>query len=324
LAEALSAKRGNEQAVAQRPTALVVGGPFYSGAALRGASRRSAMMTYFNEPRATQKNEAFGDLPGARLEAKLVARKLRARPLINADATVRKIQKSGRVNIMHLATHGFFVPSWQDEDGFRSLDPAMGFEGFIAPQSAKDGVLSARLSNPLHRCGVALAGANAFLRTAKPTARFGTGLLLASDLLSLDLKQVDLVFLSACDTGLGVDRVGDGIIGLQQAILAAGARAFVTSIWSIPDAVSCVLVAQFYTHLVDGGATISAALREAQREVRKLSADDFNEWVRRAGRLERGAVAPIRTGEAEAAPFAHERWWGGFRAVGDVNRRLFA
>ena len=79
----------------------------------------------------------------------------------------------------------------------------------------------------------------------------------------------DLVVLSACDTGLGREVSGEGLIGLVRGFMYAGATRVVASLWSVDDEVTAQLMAHFYKSLEQDGLSPAAALRAAQIEVRK-------------------------------------------------------
>src|SRR5207253_5091241 len=85
----------------------------------------------------------------------------------------------------------------------------------------------------------------------------------AGELATLDLVGTQLVVLSACQTGLGMDEPGEGVIGLRRALWVAGARAEVVSLWKVPDAATAVLMTHFY-HEIRNGVGIGDALRRAQ------------------------------------------------------------
>jgi CHAT domain-containing protein len=93
------------------------------------------------------------------------------------------------------------------------------------------------------------------------------GILTAEEVQSLDLRGTDLVVLSACDTGLGHGRYGQGVLGLQRAFHAAGARAVVASLWKVDDAATSVLMELFYTNLWVKKLPKLEALRQAQLDV---------------------------------------------------------
>jgi CHAT domain-containing protein/Tfp pilus assembly protein PilF len=93
------------------------------------------------------------------------------------------------------------------------------------------------------------------------------GLLRAADIAALELHS-DLVVLSGCETALGRAIDGEGLLGLSNAFLRAGASSVVASLWRVPDTSSAYLMRAFYRALVDDGASIEEALRTAQSKVR--------------------------------------------------------
>jgi CHAT domain-containing protein len=74
----------------------------------------------------------------------------------------------------------------------------------------------------------------------------------------------DLVVLSACETALGREIRGEGLIGLTQGFMTAGARTVVASLWQVPDRATAELMRQFYGYMLNDGLTPAAALRKAQ------------------------------------------------------------
>jgi CHAT domain-containing protein len=75
------------------------------------------------------------------------------------------------------------------------------------------------------------------------------------------------VVLSACETGLGEAETGQGVLGLQRAFQAAGARAVVASLWKVDDAATATLMEHFYTNLWTKKLPWLEALRQAQLAV---------------------------------------------------------
>jgi CHAT domain-containing protein len=107
-----------------------------------------------------------------------------------------------------------------------------------------------------------------------PPPEAGIGLLTADEACTLNLRDTRLVVLSACDTGLGDHRSGEGLIGLRWAFGVAGARAVVTSLWQVPDRQTALLMKEFYARLTAGTA-VPDALRAAQLAVRGEHPDPF-------------------------------------------------
>jgi len=151
--------------------------------------------------------------------------------------------------ILHIATHGFFL-----DDPDRPAQPSP------AHASATLRGIAARpadIRNPLLRSGLALTGANL---TALDD---DSGVLTALEAANLNLWGTRLVTLSACDTGVGEIRVGEGVYGLRRAFFLAGAETLVMSLWPINDTVTREIMTAYYTGLKQGRGR-GDALREAQ------------------------------------------------------------
>ena len=100
------------------------------------------------------------------------------------------------------------------------------------------------------------------------------GVLTAEDVAGMDLLDTELVVLSACDTGRGEVKVGEGVFGLRRAFADAGAKTLVMSLWKVPDEATHELMVQFYKELQAGRSRIDA-LRAAQQYVRWSRPDPY-------------------------------------------------
>ncbi|HKI32356.1 MAG TPA: CHAT domain-containing protein, partial [Gemmataceae bacterium] len=162
--------------------------------------------------------------------------------------------------ILHLATHGFFLQDQPHDPNRERRDL-----GVIGDAGHLSGPLP---ENPLLRAGLALAGANTWLRGGTPPDEAEDGLLTAEDVSGLDLLDTELVVLSACETGLGEVRTGEGVFGLQRAFILAGAKTLVMSLWKVDDEATCELMEDFYRRLL-AGEPRSDALHAAQQALRQ-------------------------------------------------------
>jgi len=159
--------------------------------------------------------------------------------------------------------------------------------------------------------GLALAGAN---RAGQAEARdvlaendSDDGILTAEELGTQNLDGVQLVVLSACETGLGKAAAGEGLLGLQRAFQSAGARTVVASLWSVPDNETRMLMEAFYTNLWTRKQGALDSLRQAQLAMLHGGG--------KAGQL-RGAERDIEDDHSGHARFS-PRYWAAFVLSGD-------
>ena len=111
------------------------------------------------------------------------------------------------------------------------------------------------LDNPMHRSGIALAGAEATLKQWGAGRILDTskdGVLTAEEMALLDLDGTWLVVLSACETGLGEIRAGEGVLGMRRGLIEAGAQNLLLTLWPVADKETAMFMVDLYRNL-DGG-----------------------------------------------------------------------
>jgi CHAT domain-containing protein len=256
----------------------VAGRGFWSRLLGRKASRTAAKAVTLPAPsiaaRATGRHSRdltpdafhFDRLPATNAEGEEIGRLLGVAPQLNAEVLEGRLKAIGHPpRVLHLATHGFFLPD-QPADDARDRPDSIGddlgrFRGRL-PES------------PMLRSGLALAGANTWLKGGTPPADAEDGLLTAEDVSGLDLTATELVVLSACETGLGDIQVGEGVFGLRRAFVLAGAKTLVMSLWKVPDEQTRELMVDFYRRLLAGEGR-AEALRQAQLAMKAKYPDPF-------------------------------------------------
>jgi CHAT domain-containing protein/Tfp pilus assembly protein PilF len=169
---------------------------------------------------------------------------------------------------VHLATHGFF----ESPARVAALRAGLKSDGFSLAGFGSSEESAALALSPLLHSGLALVGAARKTEDAGPRAQGSLpdredGILTAEEVQSLDLRGTELVVLSACETGLGHAYYGQGVLGLQRAFHASGARTVIASLWKVDDAATSVLMEQFYTNLWLKKMSKLEALRQAQLAV---------------------------------------------------------
>jgi CHAT domain-containing protein len=212
----------------------------------------------------------FPALPGTDAEVSDIGKIVDgARVLRGKNATEAAVKQAQSPRILHIATHGFFLGSG-GEGGRGEARGVGGLSKITLATSAagKSGGAPSPASAPtapspplpkdaLLRSGLVLAGANS------GGDGVDDGLLTAREVSTLDLSGTELVVLSACETGEGRLLPGEGVSGLRSALMMAGARSQILSLWRVSDQSTTQLMTAFYEALRQG-APPSAALRQAQ------------------------------------------------------------
>ena len=200
----------------------------------------------------------FAPLSGSTQEAKQLRSLFpNARILSGADASKARLDSVDAPEILHIATHGFFLND-------------AGSGGPEAARASRGINVAAKVNNPLLRSGLALAGANV------DAPGQDNGILTALEAANLDLWGTKLVTLSACDTGIGEVKNGEGVYGLRRAFILAGAQTVVTSLWSVSDFATRELMRDYYAGMKESVGR-GEALRRAKLNMlkRKSQAHPF-------------------------------------------------
>jgi len=206
-------------------------------------------------------------LPDTRDEATSIAEQLRRsggapRLLLGAEASEGAVKSLSAPRELVFSTHGFFL-----EDAERATPDVL--------RTGEQGG-SVLLRDPMHRSGLALAGAQQTLDGRRPgggPTPTDDGVLTAEEVAGLDLGGSRLVVLSACDTGVGEVRRGEGVMGLRRAFSVAGAQAVVMSLWKVPSRETARLMIDFherYLACADASLAMAQAQRDALRRQREV------------------------------------------------------
>ncbi len=204
-------------------------------------------------------------LPGTRDEIAAISTISKSKGFVTntflqQEASEENFKKISSPSLLHIATHGFFLQESQSTG-----EKVFGVE----VNQAKD--------NPLLRSGLMLANAEQTMEVATQgveASSANNGVLTSYEVITLDLKDTDLVVLSACETGLGEIKSGEGVYGLQRAFQVAGAESVVMSLWKVSDDATKQLMTSFYQEWM-GGKQKEEAFFAAQRALRKNYPDPY-------------------------------------------------
>jgi CHAT domain-containing protein len=254
--------------------------------------------------------ESFKPLPATRREVQQIAALFPAKStitLLGSDASEQRLDElaeSGglkRYRVLHLATHGH-------------ADDLSAEHSFLAMASDKLPDSTAQQ----------LAGKKVY-----------DGRLTVEEIGTRWELDADLVTLSACQTAVGPDGGGEGLLGFSQVLFRKGARSLVLSLWKVDDTATALLMVRFYENLLGKREGLKAplpraeALREAKQWLRELSRKDAESLAVALDKGElRGSVSPLKplaeppkeaVGQKGDKPFAHPYYWAAFILLGDPD-----
>ena len=211
----------------------------------------------------------FAPLPGTEQEARSIQSLFpNAVVVTGREASKAALKRADAPQILHIATHGFFLadpgPPAGEKSGAATVTAATGATAGTAAtrSSTKPDGTKLTNDNPLLKSGLALSGANA---TKDGNAN---GVLTGLEAAGLNLWGTKLVTLSACETGVGTVKDGEGVYGLRRAFFLAGTETLVMSLWDVSDRVTREMMSSYYSGLKRGLGR-GDALREAQLAMMK-------------------------------------------------------
>jgi CHAT domain-containing protein len=195
-------------------------------------------------------------LPATKIEVENISLTLKSKgwqvnSFLAENASETNIKKQESPRILHIATHGYFFPDIPiDKDNTRFL-------GMDRQQVVQD---------PMLRSGLLLTGANKTLKGETTSGE--NGLLTAAEASLLDLRETELVVLSACETGKGEIKNSEGVYGLRKAFADAGAQNIIMSLWKVDDKVTQEFMSRFYENWLNDKTSIREAFNKTQLEIK--------------------------------------------------------
>ena len=231
----------------------------------RSAAYRSTSSGQLPGNRAMNTRGKWGRLYGTAVEAYAVDSILKAHDvktrLLKRDEANEESFKALNNNspgILHVATHGFYLPNPSALDNKNPLSNES--------LTKKD--------HPLLYSGLLFSGANRAWSSHFSLDYVEDGVLTAEEISRLELSKTKIAVMSACETGLGaIDNI-DGVFGLQRGLKKAGVKSIVMSLWTVPDRPTCLLMESFYMNLFSG-QNRHTALKNAQSQVQKVYKEPY-------------------------------------------------
>jgi CHAT domain-containing protein len=214
--------------------------------------KKSAFLLGFPEYGTTD----VAALPGTKVEIDGISKILKTsgyqvNQVMAKEATEKNVKAMKSPTLVHIATHGYFLQDAGEGEG--------SVFGVNAESASR---------NPLLRSGLVLAGAGKSITGSggSDITSNDNGILTAYEAMNLNLEGTNLVILSACETGLGDIKSGEGVYGLQRAFQVAGADALIMSLWKVDDAATQMLMTNFYNSWIKLGNK-QKAFKQAQLQL---------------------------------------------------------
>jgi CHAT domain-containing protein len=214
----------------------------------------------FNAGNSNSENNTWSDLPGTKKELETLtilfsSKGIKVSAFDSTKATEENLKalSNKAPSIIHIATHGFFLP-----------DPPKTIATDNIPLGEN---MFAAAADPLMRSGIILAGANKNWNSMQISRGKEDGIVTAYEIAQLNLNGTALAVLSACETGLGDVQDAEGVFGLQRSLKMAGIKNLVLSLWEVPDEETMELMTTFYGNIL-AGKPVRQSFYEAQKAMR--------------------------------------------------------
>lgn len=225
--------------------------------------------------RSSDIRSGFDELPNSYHEVTQIAKLFKDKSIVSktfvksqGTEEAFKSLSNSNYNIIHLATHGGYL-SQEEGDSIRnknnySFIDVGGTSGFLGYDTSS-----------MTRSFVVMAGGNMLPKHIDIPSGLCDGILTAKEIAKLDLKNVDLVVLSSCKSGMG-DVSEEGVLGLQYGLKKAGVKSILISLDNIDDKATQLLMVEFYKNLLSGKSK-HESLRNAQRYLRTTENGKYND-----------------------------------------------
>jgi CHAT domain-containing protein len=245
-----------ENKASDNPMTIVFANPDFDRPAVTQATGSQSAVALRSHEMQDLQSKFFRALRGTAVEAAELEKwgGKAVKVFLGPDATEAELSQVSSPRVLHLATHGFFLP---EIELVKQTNPLQ--QPSELPKT--------KLENPMHRSGLALAGAqwtlDAWSRGEVPPIE-NDGIVTAQEVGGLNLNGTWLVVLSACETGSGEARAGEGVMGLRRGFIEAGEQNLLMTLWPISDKITVKIMLDFY-EAAERTHNAPEALAEVQR-----------------------------------------------------------
>lgn len=228
-------------------SATLLGNPVYGPTSTPAADTIRSSREFFTEQPITR-------LPGTRKETETIAALLKQKNvsvtvLTDEHATKQALFENNQADVLHLATHGFWIDQPASGSSYRSVYETLSGSGLVlAHAQERDGPDKFKL--------------------------IPSGIVTAAEIQDMNLFRTRLVVLSACETGLGEVVPGEGLYGLKRSLQRAGVEHIVTSLWKVDDEATMRFMTAFYESLVLTGQ-VSESFQHAMVSLKQIYPEPY-------------------------------------------------
>lgn len=277
------------------------------------ASSQTRDFALFNLIDSLNLRSGVSNLPQTKVEVENVSQLLRKQniqpniftDLSGTEASFKNLS-GGNTNLLHIATHGFY---WTESEARRA--------GVLKFLINSDDNIQLSEDKAMTRSGLLLAGANNALMGKRLPENTEDGILTSKEIANLDFSKLDLLVMSACQTGLG-EITGEGVFGLQRGFKKAGANSLLMSLWKVDDRATQMLMTKFYEHFLSGKSKLESLtlaqqyIREFEEEVIADGDSVLTASQKRRKEMQNENVEVATYEKVKIRPFADPKYWAAF------------
>jgi CHAT domain-containing protein/Tfp pilus assembly protein PilF len=251
------------------PTTVVFVNPDFGSQAITQVTAPSSPVALRSLEMRDLQSMRLIPLPGTADEAAALEKRTGkgVKVFLGPNAMEAELRQVSSPRVLHLATHGFFLAEVELGKQTNPLLQPIELQKETNPLQQPSEIPKTKLENPMHRSGLALAGAQSTLQAwsrgeVPPTEN--DGIVTAEEVGGLKLNGTWLVVLSACETGSGEARAGEGVMGLRRGFIQAGEQNLLMTLWQINDKATVQIMLDFY-EAADKTHNAPEALADVQR-----------------------------------------------------------
>lgn len=247
-------------------TATLIGNPSFKLSNSNASKNDFGINRNINDEliRNLNSNVKISQLPGTQNEIDKIQTILKEtnysiQTFSNLSATEENLKSIQTPKILHIATHGYFLKSDTTSKAKKRILELFN-DNYKNDSYLQSGLLFSGSQNTLN---------------GDSTSSIENGIFTGEEAKNLNLKNTELVVLSACETGMGDNEIGIGVMNLQRAFMIAGAKSVVMSLWSVSDEKTQELMTLFYTYWISNHLSKADALHKAKLDLKKKYPEPF-------------------------------------------------